>query len=153
MYCTALWDRLEGVTSNVNQPFDWHLLSAEKYLQYFLSKLRSARVCILFDCVQSLLKVSCKAEATETFSFVISKHYTMYKSLICDVFVIHHLKTKCTACTECTVGPTCMWWSVDCCCQIAENKFHKWPLFKADRLIAPAVMYVSKRTNFFKEEL
>jgi len=26
-------------------------------------------------------------------------------------------------------------------------------LFKADRLIAPAVMYVSKRTKYFKEQL
>jgi len=55
MYCAVLWDRLEGVTSIVNQPFDWQLLSAGKYSQYFLSKLRSARVCILFDCLQSLL--------------------------------------------------------------------------------------------------
>jgi len=30
VYCAALWDRLEGVTSIVDQPFDWQLLSADK---------------------------------------------------------------------------------------------------------------------------
>jgi len=36
VYCAELWDRLEGVTSIVNQPFDWQLLSAEKYLTVLL---------------------------------------------------------------------------------------------------------------------
>ena len=40
-------------------------------IQYFLSKFRSARVCILFDCLQSLLDGSCKAEAKVTLFFVI----------------------------------------------------------------------------------
>jgi len=61
VYCAALWDRLEGVTSFVNQPFDWQLLSAEKFLQYFLSKFRRARVCKVFDCLQSFLDGSWKA--------------------------------------------------------------------------------------------
>ena len=36
MYCAALCDRLEGVISIVNQPFDWQLLSAEKYFTVLL---------------------------------------------------------------------------------------------------------------------
>jgi len=31
VYCAALCDRLESVTSNVNKSFYWQLLSAEKY--------------------------------------------------------------------------------------------------------------------------
>ena len=38
MYCAALWDRLEGVTSIVNQSFDWQLLSAEKYFTVLLEE-------------------------------------------------------------------------------------------------------------------
>jgi len=36
MYCAALWDRLEGVTTIVNQPFDWQLVSADKYFTVLL---------------------------------------------------------------------------------------------------------------------
>ena len=64
----------------------WHLLSinpltggcfARRYiLQYFLSKFRRARVCILIDCSQSWLDGSWKAEAKVTFPFVI--FHTLY---------------------------------------------------------------------------
>jgi len=52
-------------------PLTGSCLVRTNILQYFLSKFRRARVCILFDCLQSLLDGSWKAEAKVMFPFVI----------------------------------------------------------------------------------
>jgi len=115
VYCAALWDRLEGVTSIV--PLAGSCLARRNILQHFLSKFWS--VCIMFDCLLSLLD-GWTAEAKVTCFVIVHTWYylklfqknkqekTLYKSFISDVFVIHHLKTKHTVCTASTVH-VCHW--------------------------------------------
>jgi len=50
-------------------PLFGRCLVRKNNLWYFLSKLRRARVFILFDCLQSVLDGSCKAEGKATFLF------------------------------------------------------------------------------------
>jgi len=100
--------RRSGTTSRA-----WHLLSINpltgsclarrNILQYFLSKFRRARVCILFDFLQSFLDGSWKASLLKLLKKNKQKKYIIF----CFVFVIHPWKKR-TVPTASTVH-ICHW--------------------------------------------
>ena len=79
----------------------WHLLSINPLTGSCLAKFRRARVCILFDCLQSFLDGSRKASLLKLLMKNKQKKYIIFLFVSYLLYTLEN-KTHCAPCKYCT---------------------------------------------------